>query len=815
MNGEKNETLLFEQTKLADITELLGLGWWEIDFHRNTFQCSSHISALIGLPATRLELDVFAGRIQGDYRARLLDMMRMASIEELSQQIFPLYVDQRIVWVSVRFRLQADGDIVAGLMNIVEPPKEELSGEVTTSGTLQNFIYQLNGISRSLFSFLQSENLDDTVNHILASLVTHFGAERSYIFIYDWEAEEQHCVYEAVSREELAEIQNLQHIGLDVNPWWTRQMQGLRPIILSTLEDLPPECVVDREVLSAQHIQSLMVVPFVSQDNKTWGYAGIDLVDHQRNWTREDFEWFSSLMHIINICMELGKSKARIQRDKKEIEEREKLLITIYENLPVGMELYDKEGFLLYANDKDIEILELDSQDNWKGCNVFNHPCLPAEVKRKIRQGEKTDFSLRYDFRKVEGYFGKKFTSHEPKTLIVKIVPIFNEQQEIQNYLFIVIDNTETTNAYQKIQEFEDYFSLIANLAKVGYFKWDLSAREGFAIDQWFINLGKPSDSILTDDLEDIYENLPPDDRKEIVDFYRKVTAGEAQSFEQEIRVIDADGHTRWIRCTITARKNAGKDHTELIGVSFDITELKEMILAKNKAEALDRLKSAFLANMSHEIRTPLNSIIGFSDLLAETDDADERKEYLAIIQRNNELLLKLVTDILDLSKIESGTFDFEKTEIRVKPLCQEVLQTFQNKKLSEGVQLLFDSTLPDDVSYADPNRVKQVLLNFITNSIKFTIQGTIKLGYQSLSQDKILFYVEDTGKGISPEDIGRVFDRFVKLDSFSQGTGLGLPICKSLIEEMGGTIGVESVEGEGSRFWFILPKHEVTSVSC
>ncbi len=666
------------------ISDMLEMGWWEMNLKDKSFNCSAYVSQLLGIPPELSDSKIFTSLIREDYRARIIHMIQSAPITVNTQQTFPVYVGNGIIWVTTRFRKTANETTVAGMMYTTERAENDLPKEERANETLQNFIYQLHGVSRSLYAFLQNENLDDTVNQILASLVTYFSAERSYIFSYDWEAEDQSCIYESLSREELAEIQNLQHLPLTVNPWWTEQMSGRHPIILSTLDDLPAGCHGEKEALAAQNIQSLMVVPFVSKDNTVWGYAGIDLVDHQRNWTQEDFEWFSSLMHIINICIELGKSKVQIQHDIEVLEERETLLTTIYDNLPVGMELYDKNGDLLYANDKDIEILGLDSQDDWIGCNVFDHPCLPDEVKQKIRKGKKADFNISYDYSKVGEYFKKEFPPQDPKNLIIKVAPIFDKQQKIQNYLFIVIDNTE----------------------------------------------------------------------------------------------------------------------------------LQDMILAKNKAEALDRLKSAFLANMSHEIRTPLNSIIGFSDLLAETDDEEERKEFIGIIQRNNELLLKLVTDILDLSKIESGTFDFVKKEIEVKPFCSEVIQSFQTKQLPEGVQLVFNQALPEEVVYADPARVKQVLFNFITNALKFTEEGYIRLGYQSQADDMILFYVEDTGKGIAPEDIVHLFDRFFKINSFTQGTGLGLPICKSLIEEMGGCIGVDSTPGQGSRFWFTLPKQAPQVVS-
>ena len=211
------------------------------------------------------------------------------------------------------------------------------------------------------------------------------------------------------------------------------------------------------------------------------------------------------------------------------------------------------------------------------------------------------------------------------------------------------------------------------------------------------------------------------------------------------------------------------------------------MIIARDKAEELDRLKSAFLANMSHEIRTPLNAIVGFSSLMAETDSRDERQEYIKIVQENNELLLQLISDILDLSKIEAGTFNFVYTNVDV----------IENPK-------------PECYIYTDKNRFTQVISNFINNALKFTQQGSIVLGYEQVSHQRIKFYVRDTGLGIPEDKQKSVFERFVKLNTFIQGTGLGLSICKSIVSQMGGEIGVESTEGVGSCFWFTHPYHAV-----
>lgn len=236
-----------------------------------------------------------------------------------------------------------------------------------------------------------------------------------------------------------------------------------------------------------------------------------------------------------------------------------------------------------------------------------------------------------------------------------------------------------------------------------------------------------------------------------------------------------------------------------------DITEQRQDQLALMKVQEADKMKNAFIANMSHEIRTPLNAIVGFAHLVTETTNASEQREYFSIINKNCDLLLKLINDILDLSKIESGRLNYNVSEVELRDICQEAY-VVQSLKMTSDVALLYNSVaMPSVRLWIDPHRVEQVLLNLLSNAIKFTSKGFISLFYE-VEDMFVRVSVMDTGIGISEEKLESVFERFVKLEDFYQGAGLGLPICKMIVEQLGGEIGVRSELGKGSTFWFTLP---------
>ena len=485
----------------------------------------------------------------------------------------------------------------------------------------------------------------------------------------------------------------------------------------------------------------------------------------------------------------------------------ERILHNIYKNIPVGIELYNKNGDLIDLNKKELEMFHITHKEKIIGINIFENPVLPEEIKPKIKENEDIEFTFQYDFSKINGYYESEKSSGF-LNLTTRITTLYDHARQPINYLLINVDKTENTIAYNKIQEFKNFFELVGDYAKVGYAHFDALSRDGYALSSWYKNVGEEEGTPLPE-IIGIHSHFHPEDRAVMLDFLAKVIKGESSKLCRDVRIRRADGNYTWTRVNVLVRNYRPQDNIiEMLCINFDITQLKEteqmLIKAKDKAEEADRLKSAFLANMSHEIRTPLNAIIGFSSMLEEAEDQEEKHQYITIIEDNNKLLLQLISDILDLSKIEAGTFDIIPEKVNAKQLCSDLFQAMQMKATPQ-VALRLKDDLPELTFTSDKNRLYQVLLNFVTNAFKFTSEGSITIDYQ-INGNEVKFSVQDTGMGVEPEKQEAIFTRFVKLNSFIPGTGLGLPICQSIVTQLGGKIGVESEPGKGSCFWFTHP---------
>ena len=493
------------------------------------------------------------------------------------------------------------------------------------------------------------------------------------------------------------------------------------------------------------------------------------------------------------------------------LQRSERLLHNIYKNLPVGIELYNKEGVLVDLNDKELDLFHVDSKEELLGINIFENTVFPEEMKERLRNNEDADFTFRYDFSKLGEYYSNN-KAEGTIDLVTKVTTLYDENHNPVNYLLINADKTETTVAYNKIQEFEEFFELIGDYAKVGYAHFNILSKQGHAQKSWYKNIGEEYGTPLSE-IIGTYKSFHPDDRDLILQFFEEVQKGNADKLSHKIRVFRENGECTWTHVNLFVRKYAPQDKViELISINYDITDLKQieemLVNERDRAEASDRLKSAFLANMSHEIRTPLNAIVGFSSLLASAENVVEKELYNSLISHNNELLLNLINDIIDLSKIEAGYLELHQNWFNLTELLDECVAEYA-RLLPSGVELLTSYPEHDALVELDKLRIKQILNNFLSNALKNTTRGHVEVFYE-IDKHCVRIGVKDTGRGIPQNMLEKIFERFEKVDSFAQGVGLGLSICKSIVDKMNGRIQVYSQLGLGTTFIAELPCHSI-----
>ena len=480
----------------------------------------------------------------------------------------------------------------------------------------------------------------------------------------------------------------------------------------------------------------------------------------------------------------------------------ERLLSNIFKYLPIGIELYDMDGVLVDLNDKELEMFHIEKKEDVLGINIFDNPIFPKEMKERLKKNEDADFTFRYDFSKVGSYY-QNTQKQGTIDLMTKVTTLYNSEHQPINYLLINADKTETTVAYNKIQEFEEFFELVGDYAKVGYAHFNILSGHGYAQKSWYRNVGEADETPLSD-IFGTYRHFHPDDRALLIRFLDDARKGLTTQLSKEMRVLREDGTYTWTHVNLLVKKYAPQDRIiEIISINYDITELKRteemLVKARDKAEASDRLKSAFLANMSHEIRTPLNAIVGFSSLLTSTESAAEKELYNSLIGHNNKLLLNLINDVIDLSKIESGYLELRPDWVNLTELLDESVAEYAHQ-VPSGVELLTNYPAHDSLVELDKLRIKQILSNFLSNALKNTTTGHVEVFYE-VDHQSVRIGVKDTGRGIPQNMLEKIFERFEKLDSFAQGAGLGLPICKLIVEKMNGRILVDSQLGIGTTF--------------
>ena len=673
-------------------------------------------------------------------------------------------------------------------------------------------------ISEVLAILFNEEN--KPIEKAMNLLLDYFNADWGYVAIFEEDGFSANFTCEVMSSWVKIPKDDRNKLTCDTIPWIIDTVKAGHDIVLGDIAGLPAEADIDKILLTKQQLKSMLIVPLTFH-NKVQGFIGFDSIRTSRFWTASEVEDMHIIAGIFSIIIERWQTNYNLEESRKRISKLSTKFQQFFNNLPIGVELYDAEGYLIDINDADTKIFG-SSREQLLGVNLFKNPAVPERILNQIKKKKAFSFPLAYDFNCIrDARYYNSSISDETKYLMVKGIGLNDREFGHIGYLLIISDETEKR---VKEEQTQNNLAILKAVLLSGHsliVEYDIGKKELFVNpllnetpeDNKLFNYLRSNKYMTIGGVQQIVRSA------DNVNLLFQVIEGKQDHCSFECRTA-IENETIWIRINAQVYKTKGsKRQNKMICHITNITEeklLEEKLhhaeyetrqseLEIQKVREADKLKSAFLANMSHEIRTPLNAIIGFSNILAETDDKEEKEEFVKIINKNSDLLLHLITDILDFSKIESGVLDYSLSDTSLKDIFHEQFQVHA-MKMPEKVSLICDfDALPDIFVHTDPKRVTQVLSNLISNAVKFTEVGSIRFSYR-IVEKYVLVEVIDTGIGISPQHQQAIFDRFVKVNSFKQGTGLGLTICKTIIEALNGTIGVDSRPGEGARFWFTLP---------
>lgn len=494
---------------------------------------------------------------------------------------------------------------------------------------------------------------------------------------------------------------------------------------------------------------------------------------------------------------------------KKALVHSNKRLACFFDNISIGCAICNSSGEIIDTNSAYLDILGVNSKEEvLNQLNIFNDPCINPEFKEMIRQGVPVLGELKYDYKKLNSSY---ITSKQSGVHYYRFVTnyTFTSEGAVDECFLMLLENTDIHLLLRQNKMFNDLINHASSVSNTGFCSFNLLKDEQLVTAQYLKNLGFAEDEELLFTHTNSLITIHPEDLFWIDNYLASAKKGVVAPVEKKIRIFK-EGKYEWIKQYFIQQKyEAHNGIITICGVNIDINAQieieQELTEAKNRAESSDRLKTAFLANVSHEIRTPLNAIVGFSELMIDSDTKEDMDVYKLIIRENTHLLLKLVKDILDLSKIEAGTLEYSWKDVNLNDILADLYHASVSKEVGKKeVEIYLEPSLERCIIHTEPTRITQVLKHFMDNAFKFTNQGSITLGY-TIDKD-IYIYVKDTGCGIPKEMQQEIFERFVKLNHFEQGTGLGLSICSSIIQTMGGSIGVDSEPGKGATFWCRLP---------
>lgn len=666
-------------------------------------------------------------------------------------------------------------------------------------------IYQKT-MSKALERILHTDDIQEALSDVLQDVLEYFKAGRVAVMSTDRRNPDlQYCVIEVLA-DGVSSSMSGREDRFPKHRWWYDKLEAGECVVVNDAEAMTWDDPSAYELLKSLGVRSHIGVP-ISRYSHISGFLAIDILDRPYEWSEADILWLKDLTNLMMLWRRLQKSRNDASAERNKLE---KVLMT----MPIGLCMYATDGSITFANDRAMNIFGVKKFQDAKKFNIFKSTLLSEETKKKIQEEDLVDATFEYNY----GLLPFEQDARKPEQSIMRISimarysKIYDSFGELKAYLVAYMDKTREQNNSQKIHELDEIISLTADFAQLGYCRINVIDNTGYATKQWYKNNNMSFDD-SSKGIAEFPDILHPDDRRVSDEFRSAVIQGKNVRLNRRMKIRRPGKPGEWdylqVYSVVTKYEpqyGVVEISTLTQSVNHQVKLEHSLVKAKEEAEKADKLKSAFLANMSHEIRTPLNAIVGFSQMLCrEGVPEKERSEMMKIVEVNNELLLQLISDILDLSKLEAGTLEFVEKDVDVNSICKAVAGAIE-MKTKKDVKVKVELQKDDCHIMSDPNRIKQVLINFASNAAKFTDKGHIIIGYHFSKLDRIRFFVEDTGIGIPQDKKAKIFERFVKLNTFVQGTGLGLQISKEIVTCLGGIIGVESEPGEGSMFWFEIP---------
>ena len=661
-------------------------------------------------------------------------------------------------------------------------------------------------MSKALERILHTDDIQEALSDVLQDVLEYFKAGRVAVMSTDRRNPDlQYCVIEVLA-DGVSSSMSGREDRFPKHRWWYDKLEAGECVVVNDAEAMTWDDPSAYELTKSLGVRSHIGVP-ISRYSHISGFLAVDIIDRPYEWSEADIQWLKDLTNLMMLWRRLQKSRNDASAERNKLE---KVLMT----MPIGLCMYATDGSITFANDRAMNIFGVKKFQDAKQFNLFKSTLLTEETKKKIQEQDLVDATFEYNYGLLP--FEQDARKAEQSIMRISIMAryskIYDSFGELKAYLVAYMDKTREQNNSQKIHELDEIISLTADFAQLGYSRINVIDNTGFATKQWYKNNNMSFDDSSTG-IADFVEILHPDDRRVSDDFRNAVRQGKNVRLNRRMKIRRPGKPGEWDYLQVYSVVTKYEPEYGVIEISTITQSVNHqvklehsLVKAKEEAEKADKLKSAFLANMSHEIRTPLNAIVGFSQMLCrEGVPEKERSEMMKIVEVNNELLLQLISDILDLSKLEAGTLEFVEKDVDVNSICKAVAGAIE-MKTKKDVKVKVELQKDDCHIMSDPNRIKQVLINFASNAAKFTDKGHIIIGYHFSTLERIRFFVEDTGIGIPEDKKAKIFERFVKLNTFVQGTGLGLQISKEIVTCLGGIIGVESEPGEGSMFWFDIP---------